>query len=728
MKSKIFILSSLLLGTLGFAQQNYWKPTKESSVNGVKARKTQPSFYKLYHLDIDKIKSDLQNVPQRFSSDKSHSIVFPDSDGNFRTYIIQEASVMEPELQAKFPNIRSYVGWQKGNPGNTIRFSVTPNNGLNAMYFDGSKVSYLDSYSSDNSQYMMYKRENVSTNPTDFICEVESSNNPIDEELLAQSPLVSDGQFRTYRLALAATAEYTTFQGGTVEKAMDAMATTMTRVDGIYEKTASLTMVLVANNDLLIYTNANTDPYTNGSAGTMINQNQTNITNVIGTANYDIGHVFGTNSGGLAGLGVVCVSGSKARGVTGSGAPVGDPFDIDYVAHEMGHQFGANHTFNGTVSNCGGGNRNISTAYEVGSGSTIMAYAGICGSQNVQIHSDPYFHAASIKEINNVITRSSDCSVKVPNNNGTPIADAGADYTIPKGTPFVLTGNGTDPDNDPLTYLWEQYDNQSSTQPPVSTSTVGPTFRSYLPTDEPIRYFPKMSYILNNNLNYKWEVVPTVARTMNFSLVVNDNKITGNQNSSDTMMVTVADSGPFKVTSHSTTAEYDATVPTTITWDVADTDAAPVNTQNVSILLSKDNLNFDTVLAESVPNNGSATVYFPNEDIASARIMVKAVDNIYFALNSSKFSIKKGDLAISETNLKNFNIYPNPAKNEVHISLKKSESGQYFIYDISGRLVKKGNFNGNGSIKTDALSNGNYIITVQTQNGNHYSDKLIIKK
>jgi len=729
MKSKIFILSGLLLGIFSFAQQNYWTQTRQTSKNGVKSRKTQPTFYKLYNLDLAKMKVDLANVPQRFSSDKSHQFVFPDADGNFRTYIVQEASVMEAELQAKYPDIRSYVGWEKGNSGNSIRFSVTPNNGMNIMYFDGWKISYLDSYSIDNSQYIIYKRKDISKDASDFVCGVDETNSFEDERLLAQTPLVTDGQFRTYRLALAGTAEYTIFQGGTVEKALDAMATTMTRVDGVYEKTASLTMVMVANNDEIIYTNPNTDPYTNGDAGLMIGQNQTNVTSVIGTENFDIGHVFGTNSGGLAGLGVVCKATSKARGVTGSGAPIGDPFDIDYVAHEMGHQFGANHTFNGTKSNCGGGNRNLSTAFEPGSGSTIMAYAGICGSDNVQIHSDAYFHRASIQEINTVIRRTSDCSVKVPNNNGAPVADAGADYTIPKGTAFVLTGTATDPDNDPLTYLWEQYDNQSSTQPPVSTSTVGPAFRSYFPTESPSRYFPKMNYILANNLSYKWEVVPTVARMMKFSLVVNDNRATGNQNSADDMLITVADSGPFKVTSHTTNIEYDAGVPTTVTWDVAGTDAAPVNTANVTILLSKNGGDFDTVLAASVPNNGSASVSFPNEDIANARLMVKAVDNVYFAVNSSKFSIKKAELAISETNTNNFSIYPNPAKNEVNIVLKNaSESGQFYIYDISGRLLKTGDFNGKGVIKTDHLTNGNYVIKLRTTNGNMYSEKLIIKK
>ncbi|RZL98012.1 MAG: hypothetical protein EOO88_61730, partial [Pedobacter sp.] len=342
------------------------------------------------------------------------------------------------------------------------------------------------------SQYIFYKRSDLPTNDRLFDCTVEAAEKHAEENPFSKAPLVSDGQFRTYRLALSATGEYTTFHGGTVSKALAAMAVTMTRVNGIYEKSISVTMVMVPNNDLIVYTNAATDPFTNGTPGTMINQNQTNTTAVIGGTNYDIGHVFGTNSGGLAGLGVVCLAASKARGVTGSGAPINDPFDIDYVAHELGHQFGANHTFRASTSSCAG-NANSSTAFEVGSGSTIMAYAGICGVNNVQANSDAYFHAASINEMYTVVRRTSDCSVKTPNNNQVPTADAGSDYTIPKGTAFVLTGVGSDPDNDPITYLWEQLDNQSSAQPPVSTATGGPVYRSFFPKTSPSRYFPVLT-------------------------------------------------------------------------------------------------------------------------------------------------------------------------------------------------------------------------------------------
>ncbi len=732
MKYKIFIFSCLLMAVQTFGQQNYWSKLKGSKISreNLNPRWTTPKTFSLYEVDLEKIKSDLKKAPQRFSGNENLIIPFPDSDGKTRDYIVQEASVLEPELQAKFPEIRSYTGWQKDHPENTIRFSVTPSTGISVMYFDNWDISYLDSYTKDNSAFILYKRKDLPLNNRLFECHVENELDQLKNNTSAnKAPLVSDGQFRTYRLALSATGEYTTFHGGTVALAMAAMATTMTRVNGVYEKTISTTMVMVANNNQLIYTNASTDPFTNGNPGTMINENQTNTTNIIGSANYDIGHVFGTNSGGLAGLGVVCVSSSKARGVTGSGAPIGDPFDIDYVAHEIGHQFGANHTFRAATSSCSG-NFNNSTAYEPGSGSTIMAYAGICGvTNNVQNNSDAYFHAASVIEMYSVLQRATDCANKISNNNGAPTADAGADYTIPSGTAFVLTGTGTDPNGDPLTYLWEQYDNTSNTQPPVSTATVGPVYRSLTPTATPSRYFPALSSVVANNLVPKWEVTPSVARTLNFSLLVNDNKATGNQAARDLMVVTVTSAGPFTVTSQAAGGSFTGNTSIPVTWNVAGTNTSPISTQNVSILLSKDGgLTFNTVLAASVPNNGSANVTLPNENVVSARIMVKALNNIYYALNAAPFSIVQV-LATAEAEVKSFSIYPNPSYDVVNIKLKNSsQKADYKLFDASGRLIQAGSFKGTTKINVNGLTNGNYIISLLLENGEKISEKLIIKK
>ena len=725
MKTKIFTTFLLFLALMSFGQ-NYWTKAPVTPTQNLAQRWIQPKAFTLYQVNLAQLKNDLAQVPNRFSNDESNTVIFPTADGKFKEYVVQEASVMEPALQAKYPEIRSYAGWEKNNKQNSIRFSVTPDNGISAMYFDGWTISYLDKFTADQSKYIFYKREDLPVNNRLFECSVQGLGDQMTEDPLAKAPLVTDGQFRTYRLALAATAEYTAYHGGTVAKALAAMAVTMTRVNGIYEKSISVTMVMVANNNLLIYTDPVKDPYTNDDGFEMLDENTANVNAVIGAANFDVGHVFSTGGGGVAGLGVICTS-RKAEGVTGSGAPINDPFDIDYVAHEMGHQFGGNHTFRSATGSCSG-NANNTTAFEPGSGSTIMAYAGICGINNVQANSDAYFHSASINEMYKVVTRVSDCAVKVSNNNQVPTADAGLDYIIPRGTAFVLTGIGTDPDNDPITYLWEQLDRQTNVQPPVSTAIGGPVYRSLTPTVSPSRYFPMMSSILANNLVPKWEVTPSVPRLLNFSLLVNDNKVTGNQAARDQTLISVVAAGPFKVTSQTTNIEYDGAVPMTVTWDVAGTDIAPINTQNVQVLLTRNGGVSFEVLAASVTNNGSAEVMLPNEDIASARIMVKAVDNIYFAINSSYFKVKKGNLATVDSKLKNISIYPNPAKNEVNVRMNKSEGAKYMIYDASGRLLTSGNVSAEGKINTDKISTGNYILTIQTNSGEKISEKLMIKK
>ena len=264
-------------------------------------------------------------------------------------------------------------------------------------------------------------------------------------------------------------------------------------------KEVSLRMVLVVNNNNLIFiTGLNSpDPYTNNNGGAMLSQNQTTIDNIIGTANYDIGHVFSTGGGGVAFLNSPC-TGIKAGGVTGLSNPVGDAFDIDFVAHEMGHQWGGNHAFNGQVGNCSGGNRNGSTAYEPGSGTTIQNYAGICGSDDLQPNSDPYFHGISFDEISNFITtgNGNSCGVSTATGNTLPVINSlpNNGLTIPINTPFTLSGTASDANaGDALTYSWEQWDlgpqsawNGGAT---AAANNTLPLFKSRIPKQREIELF-----------------------------------------------------------------------------------------------------------------------------------------------------------------------------------------------------------------------------------------------
>ncbi|WP_312766357.1 reprolysin-like metallopeptidase [Epilithonimonas sp.] len=741
MNKKLLFSVGVMFSGMLFSQKNYWKQVSNVDNRLPVFDKTAiPSKYKLYQLNVEEIKADLAKAPQRFSNDESLVLKFPTADGKLVDYVIKEASVMDPVLQAKYPNLRSYLGYEKGNSGNSIRFSVSPYDGMNVMYYNAGKTAYLDAYTQDKSTYMVYNREDLGANLEGFIC---GYKNPEGEDFSSEpvpQSLVQDGQFRNYRLALATTMEYSRYHinraglsAGTVaqkkETVLAAMNTTMTRVNGVYEKTISLTMTMIANNDVLlsIDVDAYGPGFTNTDGYALLDENQAFIDATIGSSAYDIGHIFSTGGGGVAQLRSPCTA-SKARGVTGRSAPRTDAFDIDYVAHEMGHQWGAQHTFDNSCDN----NRSASTSVEPGSGSTIMAYAGIC-APNIQSNSDAYFHVVSVNQMYSNITTGtgSGCAVKTANNNQVPVIQALTNYSIPYGTAFVLTGTATDPDGDALTYLWEQTNTRTSTTStaPTATQTSGSVFRSYTPTASTSRYFPVMSAVAAGNLAPTWEVIPTVERDLNFSLFVNDNKATGNQAARANMIVTVTGTGPFKVTSQSAAANYNGGSSLAVTWDVAGTTAAPINTQNVQILLSSDNgLTYPTVLAESVPNTGTANVTLPNEDNSNARIMVKAVNNIYFAVNATRFNINK-ILAVNESAFeKGFAIYPNPAKGEVNISLNKAAKGAtYQIVDLSGKLVSNGSLeNEKTQVNISNLKTGTYRIVI-SNNGETTSKNLIVK-
>ncbi|MFT6244964.1 MAG: subtilisin-like proprotein convertase family protein [Salibacteraceae bacterium] len=590
-----------------------------------------------YHFDIDALKSQMAGVMYREDPGVGFlaQLKLPHPNGVVYNYQAKGNRTMHSDLGVLFPEITSYDAAGLDNVAK-VKWDITPA-GFHAMIMllDESTI-FIDPVINGNSEYyIVYHRNDFST---DKIMDCDVTNNDLTSKLLPAGGVESSFgtcELRTYRMALAATAEYTIFHGGTVAGALAAEVTTMNRVNGVFERDMAITMSIVANNNLLIYTNTGTDPYTNGNAGAMIGQNQTNVDNVIGSGNYDIGHVFGTNSGGLAGLGVVCLGGQKARGVTGSGAPIGDPFDIDYVAHEVGHQFDANHTQN---NNC---NRNNATAMEPGSASTIMGYAGIC-APNVQNNSDDHFHGVSLEEIGGHIT-STGCPVTTALANNAPsISGTNGNATIPSGTPFALTAIATDLDGDVLSYCWEQMDNGVSTQSPVGTSTIGPNFRSISPMVNDTRYFPNLTD-LSNGGPYTWEVLPTVSRSMNFRVTVRDQSlgVAGCNDHADVVVTVDGNSGPFILNYPSATGIVWAGATTeTVTWAVAGTDLAPVNCSNVDILLSTDGgLTYPTVLMSNVPNDGSQLINIPNIATTTARVMVICASGTFFDISNNDFEI-----------------------------------------------------------------------------------------
>lgn len=655
MKSQIYkiifmIFVYLLINpSVSIAQYDLWSEKSESEIITVGKRYIIPQSYKVYKLNLSTLSNLLSDVPMEFSSEanrKVRIIHIPMPDGSFQRFRFVESPVMANELSRKYPEIRTFLGFGIDDNYATVRFDFTPN-GFHAMILSPNGRVFVDPYSKgDIENYISYYAKDYSNSIKNRFCEIDAPEDRILEMnyLLNNIENLTTGpQLRIYRLALACTGEYATFHGGTVQSVKSAMVTSVNRVVGVYERELAIRMVLVPNNDTLIFLDPNTDPYTNTSGSAMLTQNQTTIDARIGSANYDIGHVFSTGGGGIATLACVCVNGLKARGVTGSPQPIGDPFDIDYVAHEIGHQFGANHTFNSVTSGCGGGNRVASRAYEPGSGSTIMAYAGLCGSDNLQNFSDPYFHTASFDEIVTYTTSGTgnSCAQIINTGNSAPnVSVPSGGFTIPRSTPFALTGSATDPNGDPVTYDWQQFD-----LGPAGTwnnpSGNAPIFRVFNPTTNPTRTFPRLQSLLNN-LTLVGEILPTYSRTLTFRLVARDNRAAGGGVRYSQIQFQVdGNSGPFQVTYPNTNINIPGYSTQTITWNVANTNIAPVNCSSVNILLSIDGGNtYPIILAANTPNDGSETVLFPENQTTQARVKVEAVGNIFFDISNVNFTIQ----------------------------------------------------------------------------------------
>lgn len=633
--------------------------------------------------DMQAMRNLLATAPQEFSGNPPMLLALPDPNGNLQLFEVFESPIMEAPLAAMFPDIHTYVGQSVTDPGATLRADVTMH-GFHAQVRSTSGSWYIDPFSRGNTQYYSsyYKRDLYSR--PDWSCEVEDlgGNQSDDDTTPPTGPqtLQNGTTLRTYRLACAATVEYTAYHGGTVPAGLAAVVTAVNRVTGVYEVDVAVRLILVANNNLLIYTT--TDPYSNGSGSTMLGQNQTNIDTVIGPANYDIGHVFSTGGGGVAGLGVTCVNGSKARGVTGQGAPIGDPFYIDYVAHEMGHQFGANHTFNSTTSSCGGGNRSSANAYEIGSGSTIMAYAGICGSDNLQPNSDAYFHSRSLDEI---ITRFgvTSCYVTTGTGNSIPTVSVPAARTIPIGTPFALTATASDANGDALTYCWEERDLGAAQTLTAADNGTSPLVRSKNPITSPTRVIPQMATVLAGTIDNQ-EKRPAVSRSAyTWRCTVRDNRINGGAvNDATVALVVTSAAGPFNVTSQTTATTWPIGSTQTVTWNVAGTTANGVNCASVDILMSTDGgQNFSTTLATAVPNNGSANITVPSVTTTAGRIMVRAVNNYFFNVNtgvittSSAITGTGANTILDNTGNGNANTRIDPGENSIQVTVPLRNNG-----------------------------------------------------
>lgn len=654
MNRSLFCLVLFAVSFVGFSQvKSSWKVA--SSSQKILSQKQGDDFglghQLLFTLNEAEFKQALDALHSGTSAVKSLAVAIPNSEGKIEEFTVVESSNFAPELQAKHPEIRAYSGMGITDPKAFVSFSVSPD-GIQTMVLRGDSGSeFIEPLENNKSIYVVSSSKKRNKGDLPLNCKTEDV--ALNKDLVKKIAEVkaNNGVFKTMRLALSCTGEYTQYFGGTKNNALAAMNATMARVNGVFNRDLAVKLEIIANNTAVIYIDAATDPYSDAKAGVDGAWNlelQNTLTSVIGNANYDIGHLFGaTGGGGDAGcIGCVCVdptvSTPKGKGSAftspSNGVPRGDAFDIDFVTHEMGHQLGANHTFSYDIEGTG-------VSIEPGSGSTVMGYAGIT-DYDIQNQSDDYFAYASIVQIqNNLSTKS--CPVSVTLSNQRPTVNAGLDYTIPKSTAFVLNGTATDPEGNTMTYCWEQNDSASGVESgsnsiAYATKSNGPNFRSFLPSSVTNRYFPALSKVLAGQLVSTWEAVPSIARNLSFVFTVRDNAVLGSaQTNSDGMVLTVdGNRGPFAITSQNTSdSSWFLGSQQTITWSVNNSNTLS-GAANVNIKLSTDGgLTFPTVLATNTPNDGSEVITAPTTAAKNCRILIEPTANVFYAVNSRPFAL-----------------------------------------------------------------------------------------
>lgn len=594
-------------------------------------------------LDIVAVRAALEAAPE---VGEGAVVWLPTAREGDEPFEAWSSPVMAPELGAKYPQIRTYAARSLREPGVTARIDLSQN-GLHAIVLRGGRGELLSAVPGDPA---LVTRGGVGQGYEGWECLVpagEGSGAPAWSE---RGPLT----LRRLRAAVACTGEFTTDASAAQGRATNladglaAVVTMVNRANALLERDVAVRLELVPNNDLLVFLNPATDPYSGTDSGANLSANISTCSSRIGNTNFDIGHVLTRIPGGVAYLQAPCTN-NRAGGVSGlPRTDTGDPFDPQVLMHELGHQLGANHTFNGSIDRCLN-NRNGSTAWEPGSGTTILSYAGGCPvgnvppGDNIVVNRDVMYHSGSLLEMRAWLAGGgATCGSQLAVANRAPLLDSVPPATglaIPIGTPFELAAAVSDPNGDGVTHSWEQFD--LGPQQPLTGADNGlsPLFRCFAPRAEAARVFPQWSDILSGVATPGERLPQFAPATRKFRLVARDNfpGAGGVTISHNIEVQVVQGAGPFVVTAPTTGQVRSGSG--TVRWDVAGTALAPLNATQVKIDLSLDGgATFGTVLSESEPNDGEATVDFPGVDSAAARVRVRAIGGVFFAV-SGEFTL-----------------------------------------------------------------------------------------
>ncbi len=735
---------SVLAITQSYAGDNYWKNFYGKEAPSRLPMTVTPGDYKIFTLDQNAMRDFLFNLDTDY--DKAKQITLPTPDRKYRTFHVWKTPAMEPGLAEKYPEIQTFTAVADDDPNVTAKIEYTVF-GFTALVIDGDKSFLIDPYSNDPDGYYVafYRNDYQPVNIPNGVCEVKPAITPSDNgipttvEPKNKTAAKVNGSLRhVYRLALSCTGEYAIAVVGanpTKPQVLSKMVTTVDRVNAFYERELSVSMVLIANNDAIVYTNPGLDPYNcNSNLGCLIGEVQTNITSVIGPVNYDIGHIVCTAGGGLAQLSAVC-GGGKASGTSSSGGP--DDFSV--ILHEMGHQFGSNHTFSANSGGCNG-NGNEGTAYEPGGGNSIMSYAGLCAPNNVGEWGQ-YFHVSSFNEIGNFLTtQGSTCGTTNSGLAPVVLPSIKDSFNIPVNTPFELTAPAATatPSGASVSYSWEQYDlgNFGGTEAQNGQSDEGPLMRSYPPTTNKLRSYPTIPRIIDGTYTAPGERLPLTSRTVRFKLTARSvYQGWGTFNFIDSVVRLKVGGGSFRVTSQSSATTWDPNTDDsiqTVEWNPGGTTNAPINCGYVNIYLSLDDgATFPFLMVANAPNTGSYDVKVPDLFTTTGRIKVKGTGNVFFDINKGPITINGNPNGIDELELaENLAFYPNPATDRIHVMTKKQWNGALsaVMYNAVGQKVWSGAINNGAEIRVGGFARGNYLIqVVDGVKGTRTTHKVVLR-
>lgn len=632
------------------AENNLWQDIKstEAKERATTSDNSLPAYQNARFLVLDALQMtdklklvSATNLAARNTASNNNALKLdlPLPNGQLITVSVLVDTILPANLMAKYPSIKTF----RIIPDNFLvsgKLDITSNGFHASIQTRQGETLFIDPVTLSKSIYASYRKsDQEQVNEIPFSCSA-NLNGDVLERLSLSTALKTYGRTQdsllNYRIAIAATGEYTARHGGTIEGALSAIVTTLNRVNQVFEQDLGVHLSLVENNDQLIYQDAQSDPYFSESQGELLAQNQHNIDRVIGSSNYDVGHLFTTNGGGLAAIAGVCSGSRKGQGISGIKNPLSDSFDLDFVAHEIGHQLGATHTFNGSQGLCSGDTRTARTAFEPGSGSSIMSYAGYCGQDNLQTNTDAMFHIGSIQQVRSFLTtgRGAQCGTYSQPENSSPQVNAGNNHSIPAGTPFELEGEAIDPDNDQMVYTWEQVD-AGERSPENLDRGDNALFRIHMPSASKKRSFPPILDIITHSTK-RGENLPIQQRQLSFRFVAQDGY---NTPKSDEISVQVQRTGS-RFALNLPRSQYALGDTHRILWNVADTDKAPINCESVDILLSEDDgYHFPHMVGENLPNSGEAWVTMPSNitPTSRGRFKISCSNNIFFALSYRNF-------------------------------------------------------------------------------------------